>query len=154
NVIAPGVFAEWRREATSFSQMAIFGSGSYNLSGGQGQVPEKIESTNCSGDFFTLLGVEAAYGRMIGPGDDKPQADAVAVLSWGLWKRRFGGDPSVIGTRVLLDGVPYAIVGIAPSWFAYPDMQTQVWTPIYHEVTPSAMTDLGNHEFNAIARLR
>jgi predicted permease len=154
NVVAPGMFSEWRKQAQSFTQMALFGSGSYNLSGGQGQLPEKIESTRCSADFFSVLGVAAAYGRMFYAKDDRPQSDATVVLSWGLWKRRFGGDPSVVGTNVLMDGIPYAILGIAPSWFAYPDIETEAWTPIYHEVPPSAMTDLDNHEFNAIARLK
>lgn len=154
NVVAPGVFTQWQKQSQSFEQMAILGSGSYNLSGGNGQLPEKIEAARCSAGFFPVLGVQPAYGRVFSVNEDQPQAEATVVLSWGLWKRRFGGDVSVIGSKVLLDGVPYTILGVAPSWFAYPDMQTQAWTPIYHEVTPSAMTDLDNHEFNVIARLR
>ena len=154
NVVAPGIFAQWQKQGQSFTQMAVFGSGSYNLSGGGQQLPEKIEAARCSADFFSTLGVQPAYGRAFDARDDRPQADATVVLSWGLWKRRFGGDPAVVGSNVLLDGVPYTIIGVAPAWFAYPDMQTEMWTPIYHEIAPSAMAELDNHEFNAIARLK
>jgi len=153
NVVAPGVFTEWQKQSDSFAGMAIMGSGSYNLSGGNGQLPEKIEATRCSAGLFEVLGIQPAYGRFFAASDDQPRADAVVVLSWGLWKRRFGGDPAMVGAQVLFDGAPYTVVGIAPAWFAYPDMQTEAWTPIYHEVSPSAMTDLDNHEFDVIARL-
>ena len=154
NVVAPGIYAEWQRQGQSFTQMTICGSGSYNLSGSNGQLPEKVEAARCSAGFFSTLGVQLAYGRAFELTDDRPQADATVVLSWGLWKRRFGGDPSIVGSNVLFDGISYAIVGITPAWFAYPDMQTEAWTPIYHEISPSAMTALDNHEFSAIARLK
>ena len=154
NVVAPGVFSQWQKLSRSFDRMAILGSGSYNLSGGNGQLPEKIEATACSAGFFAVLGVRAAYGRVLEASDDDPRAEATVVLSWGLWKRGFGGDRSVVGSKVLLDGLPYTIVGIAPRWFAYPDMQTQAWTPIYHELPPSAMSELSNHQFNVVARLK
>jgi predicted permease len=154
NFVAPGVYGEWQKQARSYARMAVFGSGSYNLSGGNAELPEKIEAARCSSDFFATLGVVLPYGRAFRAEDDRPQADATVVLSWGLWKRRFGGDRSVVGTTIRLDGAPYVVIGIAPSWFAYPDMQTAAWTAIYHEVSPSAMTDLDNHQFNVIARLK
>ena len=154
NVVAPGVFAEWQKQSDGFAGMAIMGSGSYNLSGGNGQLPEKIEATRCSAEFFDVLGIRPAHGRFFGVSEDQPRAEAVVVLSWGLWKRRFGGDPNLVGSQVLFDGARYTVVGITPRWFAYPDMQTQAWTPIYHEVSPSAMSDPGNHQFDVIARLK
>ncbi len=154
NVVAPGIYAEWQKQSQSFENVTIFGSGSYNLSGSNAHLPEKIEATRCSAAFFSTLGVKPAYGRLFEASDDRPQADATVVLSWGLWKRRYGGDPSIVGSQVLLDGIPYTVIGIVPAWFAYPDMQTEAWTPIYHEISPSAMTDLDNHEFSAVARLK
>jgi predicted permease len=154
NVIAPGVYAEWQRHAQSFQQMAIFGSSSYNLSGDSGQLPERIESTRVSAEFFPTLGVAPSYGRVFVPDDDRPQAAAAVVLSWGLWKRRFGGDTSIVGSNILLDGRPYTVIAIMPSWFAYPDAQTQVWTAFHHEIPPQDLVALDNHEFSAIARLK
>jgi len=145
NVVAPGIYAEWQKQGQSFTKMAIFGSSSYNLSGSHGQLPEKIETTRCSADFFSTLGVQPAYGRAFEAKDDRLQADATVVLSWGLWKRRFGGDPSIVGTNVLLDGVSYAIIGIAPAWFAYPDMQTE-----HRELTDRLIADRLTRTFSVI----
>ncbi len=154
NVVAPGVYAEWQKQEQSFQSMAIFGGGSYNLSGDSGQLPERIESTRVSAEFFTTLGVGPAYGRALDSSDDRPQADAAVMLSWGLWKRRFGGDTTIVHRTILLDGKPYTVIGIMPAWFAYPDAQTQVWTAFHHEIPPQDLVALDNHEFNAIARLK
>ncbi len=136
------------------SSMSIFGSGSYNLSGDSGQLPERIESTRVSAEFFPTLGVQPAYGRVFDSNDDRPQGDAAVVLSWGLWKRRFGGDTSIVGRSILLDGKPYNVIGIMPAWFAYPDAQTQAWTAFHHEIPPQDLVALDNHSFSAIARLK
>jgi predicted permease len=154
NVIAPGVYAEWQKHAQSFERMAIFGEGSYNLSGDSGQLPERIESTRASAEFLPTLGVSPAYGRVFDTADDRPQAEATVVLSWGLWKRRFGGDPSIVGRNILLDGKRYTVIGILPASFAYPDAQTQVWTAFHHEILPEDLVALDNHEFMAVARLK
>ena len=154
NIIAPGVYAEWKKDAKSFQSMAIFGSGSYNLSGDSGQLPERIEAVRASADFFPTLGIKPAYGRVFDSSDDQPQAEATVVLSWGLWKRRFGGNPSIIGTKILLNGSRYTVIGIMPAWFAYPDVQTEVWTGFHREIPPKDLTALDNHSFNAIARLK
>jgi putative ABC transport system permease protein len=154
NVIAPGVYAEWQKYAQGFERMSIFGSTSYNLSGDSGQLPEKIEATRASAEFFPTLGVQSAYGRIFDSSDDRPQADATVVLSWGLWKRRYGGDTSMIGKPILLDGKPYTVIGIMPAWFAYPDVQTQVWMAFHHEIAPKDLLDLDKHSYMAIARLK
>src|SRR5215472_5554402 len=148
NIIAPGIYAEWQKDAQSFERMAIFGGSSYNLSSDSGQLPERIESVRASADFFSTLGVAPAYGKVFTSADDQPQAEATVVLSWGLWKRRFGGDPSLIGNKILLDGSRYTVIGIMPSWFAYPDAQTQVWTAFHHEIPPKDLIALDNHSFN------
>ncbi len=154
NVIAPGVYAEWQKRAQSFEQMSIFGSGSYNLSGDSGQLAERIESTRVSAEFFPTLGLGLRTVRVFDSNDDRPQADAAVVLSWGLWKRRLGGDTSILGRSILLDGRPYNVIGIMPAWFAYPDAQTQVWTAFHHEIPPQELVALDNHSFAAIARLK
>jgi predicted permease len=154
NVIAPGVYAEWQKHAQSLERMAIFGSSSYNLSGDSGQLPERIESTRVSAEFFPTLGVAPAYGRVFDSSDDQPKSEATVILSWGFWKRRFGGDTSLVRSNILLDGRPYTVIGIMPPSFAYPDMQTQVWTAFHHEIPPQDLVALDNHEFSGIARLK
>ena len=146
NVIAPGVYSEWKKQARSFERMAIFSMSSYNLSGESGQLPERIESARASAEFFPALGVKPAYGRTFDLSEDRPQAEATVVLSWGLWKRRYGGDTSILGRNILLDGKPYTVIGIMPAWFAYPDAQTQVWTAFHREIPPQDLVALDNHE--------
>jgi predicted permease len=154
NVIAPGVYAEWQKHSQSFEHMAIFGAGSYNLSGDSGQLPERAEAVRVSAEFFPTLGVKPAYGRVFDAPDDQQQADSTVVLSWGLWKRRYGGETSIVGKPILLDGKQYTVIGIMPAWFAYPDAQMQMWTAFHHEIAPKDLVDLDNHSYMAIARLR
>ena len=154
NVVAGGVFQHWQNEAPGFEQMAAWGEGGYNLSGASARLPEKIEGTKCSWNLFSTLGVQPAYGRTFVAAEDAPGADAAVVLSWSLWKRRFAGDPSIVGKVILLDEQPWTVIGIMPAWFSYPDPETQVWTPVRHETTPTAMNALNNHQFRVVARLR
>lgn len=154
NVVAGGMFQQWQEQSRSFQQMAILGGSGYNLSGANGALPEKVEGGKCSWNLFSMLGVRTAYGRAFSAEDDSPNANATAMLTWSLWKRRFGSDPEIIGRDILLDGRAYTVIGILPSWFSYPDPETQIWTPIRHETTPAAMDSLNNHQFGVAARLK
>lgn len=154
NVVAPGVFAEWKKQSHSFSGLAILSSeAEYNLSGA-GQLPEKVAAAECSWTLFPTVGVKPALGRGFTAEDDQPSAVATVILSWGLWQRRFGGDLSILKQTVNLDSKPYAVIGIMPAWFAYPDQAVQLWTPIYHEESPGDMQKLDSHSFLAVGRLR
>ena len=100
---AAGVFAEWKKQSSGFSDLALMGGGQYNLSSAGGQLPEKVSAAECSWNLFPTLGAEPALGRSFTAADDQPSAPATVVLSWGLWKRRFGGDPSILGQSIHLD---------------------------------------------------
>lgn len=150
-----GVFAEWKKQSHGFSDLAILKSWpTYNFSGANGQLAEKVRAAECSWNLFSMLGVEPALGRIFDAQDDQPSSAATVVLSWGLWKRRFGGDPSILNQTIRLDAKPYTVIGIMPSWFAYPEQGVQLWTPIYHEEPAGVMQTLDDHEFVAIARLK
>ncbi|MGA2075058.1 MAG: ABC transporter permease [Terriglobia bacterium] len=154
NSNAAGVFAEWKKQSHSFSDLALVGAQSYNLSSSGGQLPEKVYAADCSWNLFPTLGVEPALGRNFTSADDQPSAPATVVLSWGLWKRRLGGDPSILGQSIHLDGKSYVVLGVMPAWFAYPDHTAQLWTPLYHEESPKDMAALDSHDFNGIGRLK
>jgi predicted permease len=154
NVVAGGMFQEWQKQSRSFEQMAIIGGSGYNLSGANGMLPEKVEGGKCSWNLFSMLGVRPVYGRAFSAEDDSANANATVMLAWSLWRRRFGGDPAIIGKDILLDGAAYTLIGILPAWFTYPDPETQIWTPIRHETRPAAMDSLNNHQFGVIARLK
>ena len=152
-MVAGGVFQAWQHGAPAFEQMAIWGAGAYNLSGTNGQLPERIDGARTSWNLFSTLGVPPAYGRTFTAAEDSPDAAPTVVLSWNLWRRRFAGNPSVVGEKVLLDGEPWTIAGVMPAWFSYPDPSIQVWTPIRHQTRPAVMDSFGNHQFRVVARL-
>jgi predicted permease len=154
NVLAGGTFASWQAQAQSFEGMAIKKGIEYNLSGSAGQLPELAHAQQASWNIFPLLGVDAAVGRVFLPSDDRRDSNPTVVLNWGLWKRRFGGDPDVIGKTILLDARPFTVIGVLPAWFNYPDPKVQLWTPIYRERSPEVMSLHTAHNLDAVARLR
>lgn len=154
SIVAPGIFKAWQ-QSRSFESMALFFPGDeLNLSGGGGYLPERINAAACSWNFFPTLGVRPAYGRTFLPSDDTVTARGTVILSWALWRRRFGGNPAVIGKDILLDDKPRTVVGIMPSWFSYPDSATQVWVPVYPEAPPGFMELLASHTFHVVGRLK
>ncbi len=154
NVLAGGTFASWQAQAHSFEGIAIKKGIEYNLSGSPGQLPELAHAQQASWNLFSLLGVDAAAGRVFLPSDDRRDSNPTVVLNWGLWKRRYGGDPGVIGKTILLDARPFTVIGVLPAWFNYPDPKVQLWTPIYHERSPEVMSLHTAHNLDAIALLR
>jgi predicted permease len=76
------------------------------------------------------------------------------ILSWSLWKRRYGGNPSILNQTILLDAKPYTVIGIMPAWFAFPSSRVQLWTPLYHERSPAETEAIDDHEYRAVGRLK
>ncbi|HLJ78547.1 MAG TPA: ABC transporter permease [Acidobacteriaceae bacterium] len=154
NQSAGGIFAEWQKQSHNFAGMAISRQAEYNLSGTQGQLPEVIPAASFSWNMLPLLGVQPALGRNFTAADDQQSANGTVILSWGLWKRRYGGDPSILNRTILLDDKPYTVIGVAPAWLAYPDSRVQLWTPAYHENPPVITHAIDNHNFRAVGRLK
>ena len=149
-------FLDWRQQQKqSFEQMAIADNwNSYNLSGTGGQLPEHVIALTASWNMFQLLGVEPAFGRFFDADDDRPQADAAVVLSWGLWKRRYGGDTKILGQTIRLDAKAYTVIGVLPVGYDFPDPTVQLWTPLFHETQPQWIQSHGAHNFQIFARLK
>jgi predicted permease len=154
NSSAAGVFAEWQKQSHGFSEMAISRHASYNLSGTGGHLPENVQASLFSASMLPVLGVEPALGRNFSAAEDNPSANGTVLLSWNLWKRRFGGERSVVGQTIFLDGRGYTVIGVMPSWFAYPASTVQLWTAASHEHTAKEMQALDNHNFQAVGRLK
>jgi predicted permease len=154
NVVTPGIYREWKRESRSFSDLALYQAWpQYNLSD-QGSLPEQVRATVCSSNLFATLGVQPRIGRSFTAEDDQPSGNGTVILSWALWKRRFGGDSSVIGRKINLDAKPYIVIGVMPRWFAFPEQKVQIFLPVYHERTPEKMAKIDNHQFVVIGRLK
>ena len=117
-------------------------------------MPEVVEAEQSSWNTLSMLGAHPVLGRLFRSEDDRPQANATIVIGWGLWKRRYGGDPSIVGRTILVDLKPYTVLGILPSWFRYPDARTQLWVPVYHERSLRVMQSVESHNFDVIWRTR
>jgi predicted permease len=154
NQSSGGVFSEWQKQSHSFTQIALWGYAGYNLSANGGQLPENVRAGTFSQQLLPTLGVEPALGRNFTADDDKPSANGTVILSWGLWKRRFGGDPAIVNHTILLDARPYTVVGIMPAWFAFPDQTRQLWTPLHYKEAAEVLESLDQHNFVAIGRLK
>ena len=154
NLVAGGMYAEWKNQNRSYSSLALAKGIRVALSGSGGQLPEKLNSGLFSWDMLRTLGVQPALGRDFTPADDTPAANATVLLSWGLWKRRFGGDPAILNQSIDLDAKPYTVIGVMPAWFDFPEPSTQLWTPVYHDEPEEAMASYNNHMFRVVGRLK
>ena len=126
NVVNPGNYLAWRDRNAVFEQMAGFASGSRNVTGDG--APVRLDVGVATPNFFTTLGVSPALGRGFLDEDGRPGAPRVAVLSDGLWRARFAGDPGVVGRSVMLDDEPATVVGVMPAELALP-AGAALWVP-------------------------
>jgi len=116
--------------------------------------PERIQGLRVSADLFATLGVDAAAGRTLRPDDDRPGAPRVAVLSHGLWVRRFGADPGVIGAKLVLDDAPYTVVGILRPAFFFPLRGAELAVPLAPDTDPLRGVRSSVAFLRAVGRLR
>jgi len=122
---------DWRAQNRSFIEIGAFETASYNLTGGE--LPEQIHATQVTANFFSVLGVNPQLGRTFLPDEDRAGAPCVALLSDGLWRRRFAADREVAGHTLNLDGGPCTIIGVAPANLDFPDKAVALWTTVHLE---------------------
>jgi len=122
----------------------------FNLTG-QGE-PERLNGSRVSANLFPLLRVTPLVGRTFTEDEDEIGHDHVAVLGHGLWTRRFGGDPSVVGRTISLNGEPHVIVGVLRRDFAFPTREYEIYTPLTFD--PQELVNRMNYSYLAVARLR
>ena len=126
--VSPANFLDWRRDLNgTIDHLSVFQWWDVNLVGRD--EPEHILGFHVSADFFAALDVSPALGRGFRAEEETRGHDAVIVLSDGLWKRRFGGDRSILGQSVLIDGSMSEVIGVAPPGFGFP-MGAEIWAPL------------------------
>jgi len=150
NVVAPANFRDWKAESTSFSAMAAYRSLSVNLSG-TGE-PERLEGAAVNAAMFPILGVAPLIGRTMTEAEDAPGASGTVVLSYGYWQRRFGGDPNIIGQKLLFDSEPHVVIGVMPKDYSFPSRAVQIWTAM--QFRDRDFNDRRNNFLGVVARLR
>jgi len=146
-------FFDQHDQNTVFEKMAAYNFVSRNLTE-EGQTAERLLSVAATADFFPLLGVAPAHGRVFKPEEFEPGADNVVVLTDRFWTRRFGSDPNIVGRTIQLDGKTVQVVGVMPPGFEHPIL----WGPIdiYQPLTftPERKTNRGNNYLSSFGRLK
>ncbi|MEJ2679734.1 MAG: ABC transporter permease, partial [Gemmatimonadota bacterium] len=138
------------RKADAFTDLAVVGVYPRDLVVRGGDGPEGVTGRQASWNLFRMLGVKPALGRTFVAADEADGATPV-VLSYGLWQRRWGGSPSVIGRSVTLDGAPYEVVGVLPADFQ-PPRPAELWLPM--RMSYGSAQGRANRNYNVLGRLR
>ena len=131
-------------------EIAAYTGGGAIMSG-RGE-PERVLAPAATANFFSLLGVQPIIGRTFQPGEDKPGAPRVTVLTYGMWQRKFGGDQGIIGQSLTLNGDSYTIVGVLPASFQFALRPADLWRP--YQPNEAQLTRRFLHGTNVIGRLK
>jgi putative ABC transport system permease protein len=123
-------FEDWRRQSRSFGGLTAFAPQSINLTGGE--QPARIRGAFVSSNFFAVMRVQPSEGRAFEPGEDQPGAAHVAIINYGVWQGRLGGDPQILGKSLMLNGEAFTIVGVMPRDFKFPIDSCEVWIPVQY----------------------
>ncbi len=145
-------FLDWQRDTRTFSSMALYRNQDYNVTGTA--EAERLSGYMISAGFFSTLGVQPILGRTFRPDDDQVGAAPVVILGGGLWRRKFGSSPDVIGKSLTLNGTSYTIVGVIPPGFTFYGHDRDVYTPIGQWNDPSFRDRRISVSAHAIGRLK
>ena len=150
NTVAPPNFIDWREQNQTFEGMAAYVEQALTLTG-DGE-PEKVEGVYSSDNLFDVLGVPPTVGRTFRGGETRGGDISVAVLSYGLWQRRFGGDPEVVGQKIIVDGIPLTVGAVMPQTFTFPSRAADLW--LGTTMTPTGKDRNSAHYLHVIGRLQ
>jgi putative ABC transport system permease protein len=142
-------FGDWRKQQSVCEQLAAYEFNTFNFTG-SGE-PERVAALRVTANLFSVLGVEPAHGRNFLPEEEQSGRNHVAILSDGLWQRRFGADPNSIGRQIQLSGESYTVVGVAPPGFQL-TQGTELWTPL--TLDPVGANRSSSHNLSVIGRLK
>ena len=153
--LSPADFLDFERDATSFERMGANGwVGLATISGARGEA-ERAGWVQVTEGFFATLRVRPALGRAISADDDRPGAARVALISDGFWRRRFGGDPSIVGQTISFNAMPVTIIGVLPAGYRHleinPERAADIFTPFRWD---TAQPNRGGHFIRGVARLK
>ncbi|PYJ96454.1 MAG: ABC transporter permease [Verrucomicrobia bacterium] len=150
NPASPANLMDWRNQSRVFESLSAWNGESFNLTG-EGE-PERILGAKVFANFFEVLGVQPILGRTFLADEDRAGANPVALLSYGLWQRRFGGDTNILGKSLTLHGQSFTVIGIMPAGQAVPFNLFEVWVPF--ALDASRMSRHGDRFLRPIGRLK
>ncbi len=149
NTPAPGNFIEWQKRNHVFTEIAATRGASANLT--TDGAPEQVFGRRVTPNFFSVLGVKPLIGRVFTEEEDRTGAPVV-LISYGLWQRRYLGDPSLVNKTILMDGNRYTVIGVMPRDFVFRFREMDYWAPIHF--SPADLVTRGSHYLNVVARLK
>jgi putative ABC transport system permease protein len=145
-------FLDLQRESRSFQALGAYAGTGFTLSG-LGE-PEFVMGQMISAELLDVLGVQPLIGRALRPEENEDGRDQVMLLSHGLWQRRYGGDPGIVGQTITANGKPYTVVGVMPAAFEFPQKRYEIWVPFAFRNNKQGMVNRGTHFLQAAGRLR
>ena len=149
NEVTVANYLDWRAQNQSFEHLALERWWSTNLTAGDS--PERVQGFLVTANFLDVLGVKPIKGRNFAEDENQPGKDAVALITYSLWQRRFGSDPNIVNQKITTNGVVRTVIGLLPEDFNYPK-GAEVYAPI--ALTPELMKSRQNHSYYAIGRLK
>ncbi|HSB12361.1 MAG TPA: ABC transporter permease [Blastocatellia bacterium] len=150
NTPAPANYADWKSQNQTFEEVAAINREGFDLTG-NGE-PQSVQAYAVTANFFPTLGVRPILGRVFLSEDDNPQANKVVVLSYRLWQSRYGGEQSIIGREILLNGEKYAVIGVMPASFQFLESYIALWVPAAY--TPEVLARRGSHFLHVVGRIK
>ena len=145
-------FLDLQRESRSFAAIGGYVGTGFTVSGQD--EPELVIGQLVSAELFDALGVRTLVGRTFRPDENEGGRDRVVILSHALWQRKYGGDPTVVGRSITINATPYAIVGVMPPGFEFPEKRYQLWAPFAFRNNPLGMVTRGARYLRVVGRLR
>jgi putative ABC transport system permease protein len=151
-VVSAVEYVDFQTRNRVFDAMAAYASTAFDLTD-HGE-PERVNGAVVTATLFPLLGVTPASGRLLQDADNQPGHPRVALLSHALWRRRFGGDPTIVGQTMAIDSEPTEIVGVMPARFRFPDPSIDVWMPIVFNANLLGENNRGSRNYSILGRLK
>ncbi|HET7457284.1 MAG TPA: ABC transporter permease [Gemmatimonadaceae bacterium] len=145
-------FVDYRRGVPALAHLAAYRAPNVDLGGGDAE-PARVEAASVSDDFFATLGVTPARGRAFSADEERPRSgpSPVVIVSDGLWRQRYGGDPAIVGRTIVVNGAPRTVIGVMPPHLDFPSAATALWLPLRLNV--DSLDTRNNHNLDVVGRL-
>ena len=151
--VSPPEYLDLKRDTNSWEDLEAWVNQGVNLAGAS--EPVRAQASYVTGGMLSMLGVAPLLGRVFSAEDDRPNVPATAVLSYGLWQRGYGGDTSILGRDIRLNGNPCTVIGVMPASFVFPPGEidpVEIWSPL--QLDPAKPGGRGSHYLSVLGRLR
>jgi putative ABC transport system permease protein len=149
NEVSIGNYLDWQAQSKSYEHLALYQRSGVNLTGTEN--PERVQGFLVTANLLDALGMQPMLGRNFNAEENEPGKDTTVILSHGLWQRRFGSDPNIVGKTIQLNSQPRTIIGVMPAEFNFPRGMVLL-API--AFTPEMKTNRGNHSYYVVGRLK